>query len=215
METIRVLIADDHEVVRVGIRGLLEESDFTVCGEVSNGREAVEAAAALEPDIIIMDLAMPELNGLEAARQIRQAHPRIEILILSMHQSEKIVRDVLSAGARGYVLKADAGRDLLAALEALAQKRPFFSCNVVELLLQGYLSGSPVRGPVRASILSPREREIIQLLAEGKSNKEVATCLNISVKTAETHRAHIIAKLDFHSVADLVHYALRNAIIEI
>ena len=215
MAPIRVLIADDHEIVRVGIRGLLEGSDFTLCGEVSNGREAVEAAATLKPAIVIMDLAMPELNGLDAARQIRAANPGIEVLILSMHQTEKIVRDVLGAGARGYVLKADAGRDLLSALEAQVQGKPFFSCNVVEVLLQGYLNGNAAKGSGRATALSPREREVVQLLAEGKSNKEVATGLNISVKTAETHRAHIMAKLGFHSIADLVHYALRNSLIEI
>jgi DNA-binding NarL/FixJ family response regulator len=210
MKKTRILIADDHPVVRKGIRALLGgRPAWEICGEASNGREAVEAAAQLKPDVVIMDISMPELNGLEATRHILKDNPQIEVLILSVHESEQLVHDVLSAGARGYLLKSDAGEDLVAAVEVLRRHKPWFTSKIAEVVLRGYVEGRPSSGP-----LGPREREIVQLVAEGRSNKEIAHNLGISVKTVETHRAHIMAKLGLHSVSDLVRYAIRNVIIE-
>ena len=213
----RVLIADDHEVVRRGEQTLLEGSGkFVVCGEVGTGREAVAAVAELKPDIVVMDIAMPELSGLEATRQIRKADSHVEILILTMHESESLIREVLNAGARGYLSKADAGRDLVKALEAVAQHKPFFTPKVTELLLRSFVEGIPMAPNAgdRESALTPRERQTVQLAAEGKTNKEIASMLGISLKTAESHRANLMAKLDLHSVSDLVRYAIRNQIIQ-
>jgi DNA-binding NarL/FixJ family response regulator len=214
---VRVLIADDHEVVRRGLRGLIESHPgWRICGEATTGREAVEKSKELKPDVVVMDITMPELNGLDATRQILKAVPRTQVLILTIHASEQLVHDVVAAGARGYVLKSDAGRDLVAAIEALAHRKPFFTPTLTEMVLRGL--GKPIapgKEPMAThSPLSPREREIVQLLAEGKSNKEVATALNISVNTVETHRANIMLKLDLHSISDLVHYAIRNKIVE-
>ena len=212
---IRILIADDHDVMRRGIRQLLEtQKGWQVCGEASNGREAVELATRLKPHIAIVDIGMPELNGLEATRAIKKACPHTEVLIFTMHETEQLVRDVLAAGALGYVLKSDASRHLISAVEALTQHKPFFSAKVSEQVLDGYLKTQPAEATQWAGRLTPREREIVQLLAEGKSNKEVADRLGISVKTAETHRAAIMRKLELQSFADLVRYAVRNKIIE-
>jgi DNA-binding NarL/FixJ family response regulator len=214
----RILIADDHEIVRRGLRSIVTgHPELEVAGEALTGREAVELARQLKPDIVIMDIGMPELNGLEATRQILKEFPSIEVLILTMHESEQLIREVLDTGARGYVLKSDAGRDLLAALDALRRHKPYFTTKVSEMVLTGYLRGGPrTEEPEDAPRLrlTPREREIVQLLAEGKSNKEVATVLTISVKTAETHRARIMAKLNLRSIGDLVRYAVRNRIVE-
>jgi DNA-binding NarL/FixJ family response regulator len=180
------------------------------------GREAVEKTKKLSPDVVVMDIAMPELNGLEATRQILKAAPRTRVLILTMHESEQLVREVLEAGAQGYVLKSDAGRDLVAAVEALSRHKVFFTSSVARIVLEGYRkmgSQADASGEL-PSLLSPREREIIQLLAEGKSNNEVAEALYISAKTVETHRAHIMEKLNLHSITELVHYAIRNKIVE-
>jgi DNA-binding NarL/FixJ family response regulator len=217
MSTLRILIADDHEVVRRGVRALLEaRPGWEVCGEAVTGREAVDAAKRLSPDIVILDIGMPELNGLEAARQIRKDLPGCEVLILTLHESEQVVREVLAVGARGYVLKSDAARDLVLAVEALRNHKPFFTSTVSDMLLHDHLKGraSPGLAGPSTGRLSAREREIVQLLAEGKSNKEVATTLGISVKTAETHRTNVMHKLDLHSIAELVRYAIRNKIIE-
>lgn len=217
MKTLRILVADDHEVVREGVRGLVQtRPDWTVCGEATNGREAVEQAGRLAPDVVILDIAMPELNGLEAARRIRKASPRTEVLILTMHRSEELVRQVLAAGARGYLLKSDAGRDLLAAVDAVADHRPFLTPSVAEQVVRGYLAGDAAAsesGPSESE-LTAREREVVQLLAEGKSNKEIATRLDIQTKTVETHRANVMRKLGLHGLSDLVHYAIRNRIVE-
>lgn len=217
MPATRILLADDHEVVRRGLRALLEaQPDFQVCGEAATGREAVEKAGECKPDLVVMDLSMPELNGLEATRKILRSDPQVEILILTMHESEQVVRDVLEAGARGYMLKSDAARDLVTAVKAMRQHKPFFTSRIAELVLQGFLAGrasSDTPGPSLPA-LTPREREIVQLLAEGKSNKEVAVALGISVKTAEAHRANIMRKLNLHSLSDLVHYAIRNKIVQ-
>jgi DNA-binding NarL/FixJ family response regulator len=167
----------------------------------------------LKPDIVALDLSMPVLNGLEATRQIRMACPETEVLILTVHESEQMVRDVLQAGAHGYILKSDAARDLTTAIDSLSQHRPFFTSKVGKMVLDGFLTAAQER-QAPASVLSAREREIVQLLAEGKSNKEVAAVLGISVKTAETHRNRIMRKLKLYSICDLVHYAVRNEIVE-
>jgi len=216
MKTVRILVADDHEIVRRGVKALLEaHSGWEVCAEAVDGREAVEKAVRARPDVVILDIGMPGLNGLEAARRIRKEAPGSEILILTMHDSEQVVQEVLAAGARGYVLKSDAGRDLVRAVEALSNHKTFFTPSVTEMVLQTYLGGGtgaaePGEAPL---LLTPREREVIQLLAEGRTNKEVADILRISVRTAETHRTNIMRKLDCHSLSDLTRYAIRNNII--
>jgi DNA-binding NarL/FixJ family response regulator len=217
MKPVRILIADDHEVVRRGIRALLEtQSKWEVAGEAVTGRQAVEETRRLIPDLVIMDITMPEMNGLEATRQIRKELPQVEVLILSVHDSEQVVREVLEAGARGYVLKSDAGRDLITAVETLCRHKPFFTEKISEMMLEGFLKGSSAVEPHKVALgsLTTREREIVQLLAEGKSNKEIADILQISIKTVETHRSHIMAKLNLHSMSDLVRYAIRNQIIQ-
>ena len=216
MPSLKVLIADDHEIVRRGLRSLLEaEHDCEVVGEAADGREAVQMAADLKPDVVILDIGMPALNGLEATRQILKARPETKILILTMHEADAVIRDVLDAGASGYLLKTDAGRDLAAAVEALRGNKTFFTSRVSQMILAGFLNGDarPSDSAAGAIRLTPRQREIVQLLAEGKSSKEVAAVLNLSVKTAETHRANIMRKLDCHSVSEVVRYAIRNNII--
>jgi DNA-binding NarL/FixJ family response regulator len=208
---VRILIADDHSVVRKGLRALLDtRRGWKVCAEVANGREAIAKAKALRPDVAILDIGMPGLGGVEATRQIRKASPNTEVLILSAHGSEKLVREVLAAGARGYLLKDDADRSLFAAVDALRRHTPYFTPKVAEWVARDKKS---LRAKAPRTRLTPRQRETIQLLAEGKTNKEVATILNISIKTVETHRANIMLKLDLHSVTDLVHYAIRNEIV--
>ncbi len=217
MTKVRILVADDHEVVRQGLRALLAtQQGWEVCAEAVTGREAVKKAEQLKPDVVVMDISMPELNGLEATRQIVKVVPQTEVVILTMHDSEELVREVLDAGARGYLLKSDAGRELVAAVDMVRQHKPFLTSHVSEIVLQGYLKGDSrmARGEVPRSRLTRREREIVQLLAEGKSNKEIAVTLGISVKTAETHRANIMNKLGLHSVTELVRYAVRNKIVE-
>jgi DNA-binding NarL/FixJ family response regulator len=215
MSAFRILIADDHEIVRRGIRALLENHPgWEVCGEAMDGRDAIEKAAALRPDLALLDVGMPNLNGLDAARQILAAAPRTRVLILTMHESEQIVREVLEVGARGFLLKTDAARDMVSAVEALQRRTTFFTSSVAELVLNGYLHRRDDDKPWRDR-LTPREREVVQLLAEGKSSKEVAIVLSLSVKTAETHRTNVMRKLDLHSVADLVRYAVRNNIVQV
>jgi DNA-binding NarL/FixJ family response regulator len=216
MSALRILIADDHEVARKGIRALLESHPgWEVCGEAADGREAVKSAGLLKPDLVLLDIGMPSLNGLDATRQILAEAPDTRVLILTMHDSEQVVREVLAAGARGFLLKSDAGRDLVTAVEALQLRRTFFTTKVAQLVLDGYLHpGFESELPSR-SVLTPREREVIQLLAEGKTTKEVATTLNLSVKTAETHRTNLMRKLDLHSVVDLTLYAVRNGIVHV
>lgn len=213
MTPLRILIADDHSVVRAGLRTLLESrSGWEVCAEASDGREALEKASKLKPDIAVLDIGMPLLNGVEATRRIHAASPKTEILILTMHESEDLVHQVIEAGARGYILKDDADRVLLAAIDSLRHHKPYFSTRVSSAAD----SSDPFTEYARSSRsrLTPREREILQLLAEGKANKEVASILGISVNTAEAHRANIMLKLDLHSLAELVHYAIRNQIIK-
>jgi DNA-binding NarL/FixJ family response regulator len=213
---LRILIADDHEVARKGIRSVLEDRPgWQVCGEAKDGREAVELANELKPDVLLLDIGMPNLNGLDAARQILATTPDARILILTIHDSEQVVREVLAAGARGFLLKSDAGRDLIAAVEALQDRRTFFTSKVAQMMLDGYLRPHEGHDTPDQHILTPREREVIQLVAEGKTTKEIATALSLSVKTAETHRTNLMRKLDLHSIADLTLYAVRNGIVQI
>jgi DNA-binding NarL/FixJ family response regulator len=218
MAPFRILLADDHEVVRAGLRALLEEqSGWEVVAEAADGRDAVEKASKLKPDVVVIDIAMPSLNGLEAVRQIVKAVPNTKVLVLTMYDSDPLIQQVLQAGARGYLLKSDAGRDLVSAIDALRRNKTFFTPKVSQMVLEGYLDKSPrekeAEDEPESLRLTSRQREIVQLLAEGKSSKEVAAVLGLSVKTAETHRANIMRKLDCHSVTELVRYAIRNHII--
>jgi len=198
-------------VVRKGLRSLLDSKrGWKVCAEVANGREAIAKAKALKPDVAILDIGMPGLGGVEATRQIRKVSPNTEVLILSAHGSERLVREVIEAGARGYLLKEDADHSLFAAVDALRRHTPYFTAKIAVWVARHKKS---LQTKTPRTNLSPRQRETLQLLAEGKTNKEVATILNISVKTVETHRANIMLKLDLHSVTDLVHYAIRNEIV--
>jgi len=214
---VRILIADDHDVVRAGLRQLLlERKGWEICGEASTGRQAVALAMETKPDVVVMDISMPELNGLEASRQIRKGLPKTEIVILSLHLSDQLAYEIIDAGIRGYVLKSDANRDLVNAVESLGMHRPFFTSKVSEMMMDGLRGDKPreMRSDARGR-LTGRQREIVQLLAEGKTSKEVAVALNISVKTAETHRANIMRRLELHSVSELVRYAVKNQIIEV
>lgn len=218
---LRILIADDHEVARRGIRSLLESRPgWEVCAEARDGRDAVELATKTKPDIVLLDIGMPNLNGLEAARQILAINPNVAILILTMHDSDHVIREVLRAGARGFLLKSDAGRDLVAAVDALQSQRTFFTTRVSQMVLDGFLNRENQHPEVEetclnSDVLTSREREVIQLLAEGRTSKEVAVTLNLSVKTAETHRTNLMRKLGLHSVADLTRYAVRNGIVQV
>lgn len=218
MNALRILVADDHEIVRRGLVALLKtRAGWEVCGEAHDGREAVEKAKELKPDIVILDIGMPNLNGLEAARQMLHHNPQTKVLILTITDADELVRAVLDAGARGFVLKSDATRDLISAVEALQSNKTFFTSRVAEMVLGGYLGRGVSAGDRSVSFpaLTPREREVVQLLAEGKSSKEVATHLDLSVKTAETHRSNIMRKLNLHSVSELVLYAVKNNMVQV
>ena len=212
----RILIADDHDVVRRGLRALLEAAGHKVCAEAATGREALAAARRTAPDVAVLDVSMPDMNGLEAAARIRAAVPDAEVLVLTAHDAEEVVRGALEAGARGYVLKSDAGGDLVNAVADLLRHRPHFTTRVAEMVLEGYLgtNASTPAEAVKTPRLTPREREILQLLAEGRTTKQVALDLAISAKTVETHRANLMKTLGLESVSDLVRYAVRNRIIE-
>jgi DNA-binding NarL/FixJ family response regulator len=216
MNSIRVLLADDHEVVRKGVRALLESHPgYEVIGEAVDGRDAIEKAARLRPDVVILDVGMPDINGLEATRQIVNENPQTRVLILTIHDAQYMASEALRAGARGYVLKSDAGPELLLALESLRQNKPFFTPKVAELVLEGFKKAQEaVDAEAEFPRLTSRETEIVQLLAEGKTSKEVANLLSISLKTVETHRSHIMSKLGVHSVAELVRYAIRERIVD-
>src|SRR6202158_801853 len=215
---LRILIADDPEVLRRGLCALLQAREgWEICAEAKDGREAVEKAAQLKPDVVILDVGMPNLNCLAATRQLTQHDPHCKVIVLTITDSDQVIREALDAGARGFVLKSDAARDLVSAVEALQNNRMFFTPRVNDMVLAGFLdkghNGS--NGESKSPTLTPREREVIQLLAEGKSSKEVACLLNLSTKTAETHRSNIMRKLDIHSIRDLVVYAVKNDIIQV
>ncbi len=215
MSKIRILLADDHTVMRAGLRLLLErESDMSVVGEASDGRQAVGLADSEEPDVAVIDIAMPNLNGIEATRQIAGKHPHTAVVILSMHSDESYVMRALKAGARAYLLKDSAEADLIRAVRAVRGGKSFFSPAVSKMLLEDYVRELEQRGQEDSyELLTTREREILQLLAEGKANKDVAALLNLSLYTVETHRAHILQKLGLHTVPDLILYAVRKGII--
>jgi DNA-binding NarL/FixJ family response regulator len=215
MSRLRVLLGDDHRILRHGLRKILEEKpEFQVVGEAGDGREAVKMAEALLPDVAILDIAMPLLNGIEATRQIVRRVPACKVLILSMHEDEPYIARALQAGARGYLLKDSAGTDLLRAVAAVASGKAFFSAVISQAMIDDYVrrvADATVDDPYDS--LSEREREIFQLIAEGHSNKDVALILSISPATVETHRAHILQKLDVHNTAELVLYAVRKGVI--
>jgi DNA-binding NarL/FixJ family response regulator len=207
----RILIADDHDVVRSGLRTMLEtQPNLEVIAEAADGKEAILKAIETTPDVAVLDYSLPLISGSEATRQIRAQCPRTEVLIFTMHDNESIVEELVNAGARGYLLKSDAGRELMIAIGSVAAHKPFFSTGVSEELLKSLFSGSKRT----ASALTNRERGVVQLVAEGHTNKTVARILNISLKTVETHRATIMRKLAFSSSADLVRYAIRNKLVE-
>ncbi|MFY9681213.1 MAG: response regulator transcription factor [Candidatus Sulfotelmatobacter sp.] len=216
---LRILLADDHEIVRRGLCSLLQKREgWEVCGEASDGRQAVEMAKLLKPDVVIVDIGMPHLNGLDTTRQLLRHDPNFKVIVLTITDSDQVIREALDAGARGFVLKSDAARDLVAAVEALQSKRMFFTPRVNDLVLAGFLEkGHAISQtqPPDLPTLTAREREVTQLLAEGKSSKEVAVLLNLSTKTVETHRSNIMRKLSLHSIRDLVVYAIKNNIIQI
>jgi DNA-binding NarL/FixJ family response regulator len=215
--TVRILIADDHDVMREGTRAVIERQlGWEVCGVAATGREAVEQAFALEPDIVVMDMSMPELNGLDAAVQIKRRLPQTEILIFTAHQTDELIREVFEAGAKSFIFKSEAHHFLVEAIQSLSQHKPFFTNKVSQVLFAEILSRSEAKphAAQTSKRLTAREREIVQLLAEGRNNKEVAGVLGISIRTAETHRASVLRKLSLDSLASLVRYAIRNKIIE-
>ncbi len=212
---LKILIADDHGIVRSGIRGLLEDQPgWEVCAEAATGREAVNLAVKHRPDVVVIDYSMPELNGIGATRQILAALPDTEVLIFTMHDSEDVLQRALTAGARGYLVKSDDATQLIDAVQSLSRHKAFVSTALSGALVSGFLQNTAksVQQPLES--LTPREREIVQLLAEGNSNKEIATKLFISVKTVETHRSAVMRKVEVNSIVELVHYAIRNKLVE-
>jgi two-component system response regulator NreC len=212
---IRILLADDHTVVRDGLRALLEkQSDMTVVGEAADGRDSVRLAEDQSPDVVVMDIAMPNMNGIEATRRIVAANPRIAVVILSMHHDESYILRSLKAGARGYLLKESLGTEVIEAIRAVSQGRSFLTRKVSRILQEDYIRQLEARGLEDSyDLLTDRERDVLQLVAEGKTNKEIAALLNISVTTVETHRGHLLQKLGLHSVPELVLYAVRKGLI--
>jgi DNA-binding NarL/FixJ family response regulator len=213
--SIRIILADDHGIVRKGLRFVLEqEPAMEVVGEAGDGREAIRLAEELKPDVVVMDIAMPNLNGIDATAQIVKREPRAGVIILSVHSDESYILRALTAGAKGYLLKDSADNDLVRAVQAVAQGRPFFSPAITQTLLEDYMRYLQQRGLEDSyDLLTEREREVLQLLAEGKSNKEVASLLNLSLYTVETHRTHLMQKLNLHNTAEIVLYAVRKKII--
>jgi len=216
VKTLRILLADDHKVVRQGTRALLSTvPEWKIVGEADNGRDAVSLTAELKPDIVILDIGMPELNGLDATRQIKKKLPDTEVLIFTGQETEELVHDVFDSGARSYIMKTDAADHLIDALKALSEHKHFFTSRISEIVFARYIQGKKtVEGAPEKGRITDREREIVQLLAEGKSSKEIATILGISVRTVETHRAAIIKKLGLKSFSELIRYAVRNKIVE-
>ena len=216
MHRLRVLVADDHEVMRTGVRALIEqEPGWQVCGTATNGQEAVDVARKLKPDVVILDMTMPELDGLEALREIKRALPNTEVVIFSAHYSEEVIAQLFEAGAKSYIQKSDAGRHLMTAIKSIAEHKPFFTSEISQILFAKFLSGSAgKKQDAHERTVTSRERDVVRLLAGGNSNKEVANCLGISIRTAETHRATLMRKLGLESLAALVRYAIRNNIID-
>ena len=211
MKRIRILLADDHTVVRQGFKMILDaQADMEIVGEAANGRQAVELAEQLRPDVVVMDVSMPELNGIEATRRLATSVPRARVVALSMHKDSVYVREILRAGARGYLLKDSGAADLVAAIHAVASGESYLSPAVSNAVLDDYRrhAANPI------DLLTSREREVLQLLAEGKTNKEIAGVLNLSVYTVEAHRGRILEKLNLHSIGELVRFAVRNGLIE-
>lgn len=215
MNGLKILIADDHDLMRRGLRDILStRPGWSVCGEAHTGAEAVAKAKSLKPDVAILDLSMPELGGLEAAAQIRAVAPKTEMLVLSMHYSDQLVRDIVDAGIRGYMVKSDAGKDLVTAVDALANHQPYFTAAAIDVIGHGLFNRRSVEASEMKGRLTAREREVVRLIAEGKSSKDVGEALDMSVKTVETHRANVMRKLQVHSVSELVRYAIRNGIVQ-
>lgn len=214
MKAVRIMIADDHEIVRRGMRPLLKmQSGWEICGEAANGRDAVSMAAELKPDVVILDVSMPGLSGLEVATQIKRDRPETELLIFTGHESEVLVHQLFAAGARAFVLKQDAAEQLIPAVEALSEHRPFFGSQISMVVFEQYYKDGLSPEDISPDGLTSREREVVQLLAEGKSNKEVADFLGISVKTAETHRATVMRKLNLKAFSELIRFAIRNHLV--
>jgi len=215
MRKIRILLADDHKLIRSGLRLLVEQQpDLAVVGEANDGREAFSLAKSLKPDVVVMDIGMPSLNGIEAALKITQANPDISVVMLSMHSDESYVLRALKSGAKGYLLKDSAESDLIKAVRAVADGKSFFSPAVSKVLLDDYVRKLKRSGAEDAyDLLTPREREILQLVAEGKSNKDVASLLNLSIYTVETHRSNIMEKLNLRGIPELILFAVRRGII--
>jgi NarL family two-component system response regulator LiaR len=213
---VRILIADDHRLLREGIRALLkDEPDIVVVGEAEDGRTAVQLTHNLRPNVVLMDIGMPLLNGLEATRQIKREHPEINVLVITVHDNEEYFRQVLEAGASGYILKRAAASELVAAIRAVNNGEAVLAPSITRMLLEDYLRRENSRTQLDSDILSPREREILQLIAEGKTSREIADTLNISIKTVQSHRTNLMQKLDLHDRGDLIKYAIQKKIIEI
>ncbi|MCK4976094.1 MAG: response regulator transcription factor [Anaerolineales bacterium] len=216
MDKIRILLADDHTILRDGIRSLLEdESDMTVIGEAEDGHSAVKLVKKLDPDVVLMDIAMPLLNGLEATRQIKRDNPQTKVLVLTMHENEEYIRQVLAIGAMGYILKDAAARELLGAIRAVYRGEAVLSPAITRLVIEDYLRWGDLQPESDSSGLSPREREVLQLVAEGYTNKQIAEILSISIKTVQAHRSNLMSKLDLHDRGELIKYAIQKKIIEI
>jgi DNA-binding NarL/FixJ family response regulator len=218
MDKIRIVLADDHAILREGIRALLEDQpDMTVVGEAADGRTAVEFAREHRPDVIVMDIGMPLLNGLEATRQIKRDYPDVEVLVLTMHDNEEYVSQLLGAGASGYVLKRAASAELVTAIRAVAQGQSYLSPAVTKLLIEGYIGRKPAESAVIDTFhtLTAREREVLQLVAEGHTNSQIATLLNISLKTVKAHRSNLMQKLGIHDRGELIKMAIQRGIIEL
>jgi two-component system response regulator NreC len=216
MYKIKILLVDDHTILRDGIRALIEdETDMLVIGEAEDGLAAVKMANQLQPDVVIMDIAMPLLNGLEATRQIRRNQPQTKVLVLTMHENEEYIRQVLSAGALGYVLKDAAARELLGAIRSVYRGEAVLSPAITRLVIEDYLRWGDLRPEEDAGVLTPREREILQLIAEGYTNKQIAEILCLSVKTVQSHRTNLMQKLDLHDRGELIKYAIQKKIIEV
>lgn len=216
MNRFSILVVDDHPVFRFGLCALLSSHQgWEICGEASDGRDAVQKCKQLKPDLLILDICMPELNGLDAARQILKHNPDQAILILTAVDSEKVIQGCLEAGVRGWIFKSDGTEDLVTAVEALQRGKTVFTSRVSDLILDGYKRHRVVPLGSKVAKLSHREREVVQLVCEGKASKEIATILNVSLATAETHRSNILRKLGLHSIAELVMYAVRNEIVHV